>query len=251
MTSETRTGPVSLILGGTGAVGRALAELLSERGHQVIIGGRDRQKLDSLSASHRFDTVFADADVPGSIDAAIADVADQYGEVSGITNCIGSILLKPAHLTSDEDLEAVIRTNLLSSFSVIRGAARCMRKTGGAVVLVSTAAAAVAIPNHEAIAAAKGGVEGLARSAAATYAGSGIRVNVVAPGLVKSEMSRSIWSNDLPAKASEKMHALGRLGEPTDIASMIAWLLDPANNWITGQVIGIDGGLGSVLQKQR
>lgn len=250
MTSEA-TQPISLILGGTGAVGQALASLLLEKGHQVIVAGRNREKLDSLAQTYRVNAVVADADRGGSIDAAIADVADQYGSLSGIANCIGSILLKPAHLTSDDDLETVIRTNLTSSFSTIRGAAKCMRKTGGSVVLVSTAAARIGIPNHEAIAAAKAGVEGLALSAAATYARSGIRVNVVAPGLVKSGMSRSIWSNEASAKASENMHALGRLGEPSDVASMIAWLMDPVNSWITGQVIGIDGGLGSVLQKQR
>ena len=251
MISSQSMEPVSLVLGGTGAVGMALASMLVDRGHQVIVGGRNQDKLDSVAQAIQVDTVFADADQDGSIDAAIADVASQYGSISGIANCIGSILLKPAHLTSDAEFEGVIRTNLLSSFATIRGASRCMRKTGGAVVLVSTAAARIGIPNHEAIAAAKAGVEGLTRSAASTYAKSGIRVNAVAPGLVKSEMSRSIWSNDLAAKASQKMHALGRLGEPTDVASMIAWLMDPANSWATGQVIAIDGGLGSVLQKQR
>lgn len=94
-------------------------------------------------------------------------------------------------------------------------------------------------------------MEGLARSAAASYASAGIRVNAVAPGLVKSQMSRSIWANEPTAAASVGMHALGRLGEPRDVASMIAWLLDPANDWITGQVIAVDGGLGSVLPRQR
>lgn len=145
----------------------------------------------------------------------------------------------------------VLQANLYSSFATIRGAANAMRDTAGSVVLVSTAAARIGIPNHEAIAAAKAGVEGLARSAAASYASKGIRVNVVAPGLVKSEMSRSIWANESAAAASVEMHALGRLGEPQDIASMIVWLLNPANDWITGQVIGIDGGLGSVLPRQR
>lgn len=242
---------VSLILGGTGSVGSELTRVLRERGHKVVVGGRNREKLDAISAEQDIDTVLLDAHQPGTIEAAIADVAAQHGLVTGIANCIGSILLKPAHLTSDDEFEDILRTNLHSSFQTIRGAAKCMRKSGGSVVLVSTAAAGVGIPSHEAIAAAKAGVEGLARSAAATYARSGMRVNVVAPGLVKSEMSRNIWSNERAAEASLNMHALGRLGEPGDIASMIAWLMDPANNWITGQVIGIDGGLGSVMQRQR
>ena len=94
-------------------------------------------------------------------------------------------------------------------------------------------------------------MEGLARSAAVTYANAGIRINVVAPGLVKSEMSRKIWDNEPAAAALREMHALGKLGEPRDVASLIVWLIDPANDWITGQIIGIDGGLSSVLQRQR
>jgi 3-oxoacyl-[acyl-carrier protein] reductase len=222
-----------------------------DRGHQVVVGGRNREKLDALAAEHRVGTAFVDADQPDTIEAAIAEVATEHGPITGIANCIGSILLKPAHMTSDSEFDDILRTNLHSSFQVIRGSARCMRKTGGSVVLVSTAAARIGIPNHEAIAAAKAGVEGLARSAAATYARFGMRVNVVSPGLVKSEMSRQIWENERAAAASERMHALGRLGEPRDIASMIAVLMDPTNDWITGQVIGVDGGLGSVIQQQR
>ena len=111
---------------------------------------------------------------------------------------------------------------------------------------MATAAARVGLPSHEAIAAAKAGVIGLVRSAAASYAGRGIRVNAVAPGLVKTPLTEKIWSHSKSAEASRSMHALGRLGEPRDIASMICWLLQPENDWVTGQVIGIDGGLGSV-----
>ena len=96
------------------------------------------------------------------------------------------------------------------------------------------------------IAAAKAGVEGLARSAAATYAGAGIRVNAVAPGLVRTPLSERITSNPAGEKASLAMHALGRLGEPGDVASLIAWLLAEENTWVTGQVLGVDGGLGSL-----
>lgn len=243
--------PVTIVLGGTGAVGQKLATLLKTAGHHVVIGGRDQEKLRHATEEFGSETIEIDAGQPESIEQGISEVAKSHGAVSGIANCIGSILLKPAHLTTNEEFADVLQTNLWSSFVTIRAAAKAMRKTGGSVVLVSTAATRIGIPNHEAIAAAKAGVEGLARSAAATYAGAGIRVNVVAPGLVKSEISRSIWDNETAAAASRQMHALGRLGEPRDVASMIAWLLDPANDWITGQVIGIDGGLGCVIQRQR
>jgi NAD(P)-dependent dehydrogenase (short-subunit alcohol dehydrogenase family) len=124
-----------------------------------------------------------------------------------------------------------------------------MMKSGGAIVLVSSAAATVGLTNHEAIAAAKAGVEGLARSAAATYAGRGIRVNAVAPGLVRSGITAPVFANELALKASQAMHALPRLGEPQDVAGAIRWLLDA--DWVTGQVIGVDGGLARVRTRAK
>ncbi len=96
------------------------------------------------------------------------------------------------------------------------------------------------------LAAAKGGVISLALSAAATYARSNIRFNVVAPGLVRTPATTRITDNETNAKASLSMHPLGRFGEPDDIAAAIAWLLDPAQSWVTGQVIGVDGGLATL-----
>ena len=118
--------------------------------------------------------------------------------------------------------------------------------TGGSIVLCTTAAARTGMANHEAIAAATGGVMGLALSAAATYAPRNIRVNCVAPGLVDTPLAARITSNEGALKASTAMHALGRIGRPEEVASGIAWLLDPANSWVTGQVLGIDGGLGTL-----
>ena len=161
------------------------------------------------------------------------------------------MLLKPAHLTTDAEWNKTITTNLASSFSLIQAAARSLRRTGGSIVLVSSAAARIGLPNHEAIAAAKAGIIGLTLSAAATYAKQGIQVNAVAPGLVKSEMTRKLWETEEAAAMSSGMHPLGRLGEPDDVARVIAWLLSPANTWMTGQTIGVDGGLGSVLTRTK
>lgn len=117
---------------------------------------------------------------------------------------------------------------------------------GGSIVLVASAAAETGLANHEAIAAAKGGVAALARAAAATYAPHNVRVNAVAPGLVETPLTERITRSPAARESSQQMHAVGRLGTPNDVASLIAWLLNPENGWITGQVIGIDGGLSRV-----
>ena len=126
-----------------------------------------------------------------------------------------------------------------------------MKRSGGSVVLVSSAAARIGMPNHETIAAAKAGGEGLVVSAAASYANRGTRFNAVAPGLTKSNMTRHLWENESSAEASVRMHALGRLGESDEVASMIDWLLYDEAGWVTGQIFGVDGGLSSVLGRPR
>ena len=108
------------------------------------------------------------------------------------------------------------------------------------------AAARLGMANHEAIAAAKAGIQGLALSAAATYAPRNLRFNCVAPGLTRTPLTARITGNETVAKGSLAMHALGRFGDPADVASAIEWLLDPGQHWITGQILGVDGGLATV-----
>lgn len=115
---------------------------------------------------------------------------------------------------------------------------------GGSIVLVASAAAQIGLQNHEAIAAAKGAVIGLTLSAAATYARSQIRVNCVSPGLTETPLTSRITANEASRKASEAMHPLGRLGKPEDIVAAMMWLLSDDAGWVTGQVLGVDGGLG-------
>jgi 3-oxoacyl-[acyl-carrier protein] reductase len=212
--------------------------------------GRDEQKLQTLS--NELGQPYEAADLTDSEEltecfnkSLIVD-----GRIDAFVNCVGSILLKPAHLTTDAEFENTIRTNLFTSFAMLKAAVPILREHGGGIVLCASAAAEIGIANHEAIAAAKAGVIGLARSAAATYAPNNIRVNVISPGLVKTELTRKIWENTASAAASSAMHALQRFGDPHHIASLISWLIDPENNWITGQVIGVDGGLGHVLPRR-
>lgn len=238
------------ILGATGSIGRAVAARLDRQGRALTLVGRDFEKLAQLG--HELGQPMVPFDFQSS--DGLADglrTADETGEgYDGIVNCIGSLLLKPAHLTSDDEFRQTVETNLFTAFATVRAAGQLLRERGGTVVLFASAAAAVGLANHEAIAAAKAGIIGLARSAAATYATSNVRFNVVSPGLVRTELTRRIWEQPTMCEASKAMHALGRLGEPEQIASLVCWLLDPENDWVTGQVFGVDGGLAHVRSRK-
>ncbi len=237
-----------VVLGATGGVGTALCRRLARRETPLVLAGRDESKLADLANDLDIDTSTALVDLadPATIQTAIEQAAAEPGRVDGVANCIGSVLVKPAHRTSDAEWRDTLSINLDSAFAVVRAAAQAMRRNGGSIVLVSSAAARVGLPNHEAIAAAKGGVMGLTLSAAATYAMRGIRVNCVAPGLTETQATEALTANETSREASERMHALGRLGQPDEVASMIDWLLAVDNAWVTGQVFGVDGGLASV-----
>ncbi len=245
MTTSSREGTF-LILGANGGIGSEAARRLAGSGYRLALAGRSGNAVNALASSLNAAAFTADPTDPEAVNGLFDEIGKQIGSVIGAVNCVGSVLLKPAHLTSPDDWAQTIQVNLTSAFALVRAAGRHMRDRGGSVVLVSSAAALLGLPNHEAIAAAKAGVIGLARSAAATYAKAGIRFNVVAPGLVRTPATERIWKHEAAAEASRAMHPLGRLGEPEDVAGAIAWLLDPSQAWITGQVLGVDGGLSSL-----
>lgn len=238
--------PVYLLLGATGGIGAQVARRLADDGAQLILGARSEGDLDDLAADTDGEAVPLDATEFEQVEDAVSHAVDTYGRIDGVANFVGSILLKPAHLTSLDEYRTQIEKNLDTAFNTVKASARPMMKQGGSIVLMSSAVARTGLKNHEAIAAAKGGVTGLMRAAAATYAGRGVRVNAVAPGLVESRMSEQILSSEAGRKKSEQMHALGRVGTPEDVAPAVTWLLDPSTDWVTGQVIGVDGGLGTL-----
>lgn len=238
-----------LIFGGAGGIGAATARRLVASGAKVALAGRTEASLTALATELGDNAAWfvADATDAAQVDATVDAARARFGRLDGIAHCVGSIVLKPAHLTRPEEFEQVVRVNLMSAFHVVRAAGRTMPAAGGgAVVLVSSAAARIGLANHEAIAAAKAGIEGLARSASATYAAKGVRVNVVAPGLVRTPLAARITGSPAAEQASVALHPVGRLGEPDDVAVAIAFLLDPAAAWTTGQVVGVDGGLGGL-----
>jgi NAD(P)-dependent dehydrogenase (short-subunit alcohol dehydrogenase family) len=235
-----------LVIGAAGGIGSALVRRLVASGGKVFLAGRDATRLETLATELGMPWGTVEATDPDAIDALADRATSELGGLDGLANCAGSILLKPAHLTSAADWNATIATNLTSAFGCVRAGGRLMKGEGGSVVLVSSAAARVGLANHEAIAAAKAGIIGLVLSAAATYAKQKVRFNAVAPGLVRTPLSKGLLSSELAEKASVGMHPLGRLGEPDEVAAAIQWFLDPAQGWITGQVLGIDGGLADL-----
>lgn len=240
------TNAVIVLVGATGGIGSAVARQLSARGARLVLAARDAGRLETLAAETGGTPHVVDATRSADVAQLFADTVAAHGRVDGVAHLVGSILLKPAHATTDDEWAETRTRNLDSAFFVLREAARVMQGTGGSIVLAASAAAQYGIANHEAIAAAKAGIIGLTLSAAATYAVRGIRVNAVAPGLVRTPAAARITGNELALKASVAMHALGRIGEPEDVAGAVTFLLDPGNTWMTGQVLGIDGGLAHV-----
>lgn len=225
-----------LIIAASSAIGQSVVELLKKQGDDVVTTAQNKDKItpDFILDASDFN--------------AVDDVFEQAGPLDGVVNCAGSLLLKSAHATSFEEFQKTINASLTTSFATVRAAGKRMN-SGGSVVLIASAAALTGLANHEAIAAAKAGIIGLAQSAAASYASSQLRVNVVAPGMVRTPLTDSLLSNEFAAKASIAMHAMGRIGDPSDIARAILFFLNPANSWVTGQVLAVDGGLSSVRPK--
>ena len=236
---------IVLLFGGAGGIGSALARKLGQRGDTVILAGRNATRLAETAAPLGMEHAVCDVTQSAAVDALVADVVARHGHLDGVAHCVGSILLKPAHLTSDAEWAETLSLNLTSAFHVLRASVRAM-KNGGSIALVSSVAARRGLANHEAIAAAKAGLIGLTLSAAASYARQRIRVNCVAPGLVRTPLSSALTANEATLKFSTALHPLGRIGEPDDVASALAWMLSPEQSWVTGQVLGIDGGMGSV-----
>lgn len=242
MDNET---PVYVVLGATGGIGSELCRRLSESGARIVAGARDEEKLASLEKECGAVTSVLDATKTKEVDALFEKAVEELGRVDGAANCVGSFMLKPAHLTTENEFAETLSLNLNTAFGTVKAAAKHM-PDGGSVVLISSVAARVGLANHEAVAAAKGAVIGLTLASAASYVSRGLRFNAVAPGLIQTQMTANVTRSDTARQASLDLHPLGRLGEPEDIASAIAWLLDPAQSWMTGQVIGVDGGLSTL-----
>lgn len=238
-----------LILGGSGGVGSALAHTLADRGTPVHLFGREQARLEAV-ASEIGGAPVTSVDVTDgpALTAAIAAAGDLEGGIGGLAYCVGSIVLKPLKRAREEEFVEAFRLNSVGAALAVQAAEPALRRGKGSVVLFSTIAAGSGFTNHVVTAAAKGATEALTRSMAADLAPD-VRVNCIAPSLLRTPLARSLTENEAMAKSIAQLHPISRLGEAQDAAGLAAFLLSPESGWITGQVIAVDGGRSSLRVK--
>lgn len=226
-----------IVIGGSSGIGLALALRLKSAGNSVWVLSRTQPATLSEAG---IEYIEWDATQPFAV-AGLPDV------VHGLAYCPGSITLKPFHGLKHDDFQKDLDINLFGAIKSIQGLLPALKKANGAsVVLFSTVAVQTGMPYHASIAAAKGAIEGLTRSLAAEYAPAGIRTNAVAPSLTDTPLAGRLLASPEKQEAAAKRHPLGRVGQADDIAAMAAFLLGTESSWITGQILAVDGGMGSL-----
>ena len=250
--SETRVGRKGvglasvIIFGGAGGIGSAIARRLMARGDMPFLVGRNGTKLDALARETGARSMVADVTDPAAIEAAVA-AAD--GAVAGLVYAVGTINLKPIGSLTAVDFERDWRVNALGAALAMKAAETVLKQVEGAsAVLFSTVAVRQGFAAHASVSMAKGAVEGLTLALAAELAPK-IRVNCIAPSLTRTPLAEALTRNEALSKGVAETHALRRLGEAEDIAGLAAFLLGPDSAWITGQVIGVDGGRSTLRTK--
>ncbi|MDC0492603.1 SDR family oxidoreductase [Candidatus Pseudothioglobus singularis] len=228
-----------LIFGATGAIGSSLAQQLKKSGQDAHLVARNEDELKSISENLGFTFTVADVLEDGFIDKIKSDTADF--DISGLAYCIGSIDLKPIKRVTESDLHQCMKLNLYSAIDAIKGFQDDLKTNNGSIVLFSSVAAQKGFTNHTIIATAKAAIEGLTVTLAAEFAPN-IRVNCIAPSLTNSKIAQSMLKNPIIAEALAKAHPLKRVGEGKDSASIAKFLLSDESSWVTGQIIGVDGG---------
>jgi NAD(P)-dependent dehydrogenase (short-subunit alcohol dehydrogenase family) len=224
-----------LIVGASSGIGKSVAELSVQKGANVFVASRSEPQISG--------TTYIQLDIE-NLENELESLPDV---LHGVVYAPGSINLKPFHRIKLEDFQADLNINLLGAIKVLQACFTRLKKAEGAsVVLYSTVAVHTGMNFHSSIATAKGAVEGLGKSLAAEWASLGIRVNVLAPSLTDTPLAERLLATDEKKEASDKRHPIGRYGQPKDLGHMTTLLLSDDGSWITGQIIGIDGGMSTL-----
>jgi NAD(P)-dependent dehydrogenase (short-subunit alcohol dehydrogenase family) len=238
---------VLLVTGAAGGLGRALVAKAEPLGVKIAAVGRSEEKLREVFGEKHLQIV-ADVSTHEGAHTAVAKCTETLGAPTQFAHCVGNIVLAPAARTTEVQYRDVMRANLDSAFfmlSSVIAAARAANQSAS-LCFVSTIAAQIGIANHEAVAAAKGGLEAMVRSAAATYAANRIRINAVAPGLMDTPAAAKFLSTPTLREASAKQYPLGTIGTADEIAEVMLWLLSDAAKRVTGQTWTVDGGFTAI-----
>jgi NAD(P)-dependent dehydrogenase (short-subunit alcohol dehydrogenase family) len=235
---------IALVTGASGGIGRALARQLQARGCRVAAVGRDAARLADVAATVR---ITADTTTPEGATLAIAVCQEALGAAPiQLAHCVGSTLIAPLHRTRLDAYREVMRVNLDGAVFMLQAWIAALQGRPGAAVFASSVVARIGVANHEAIAAAKGGVEALVRSAAATYAAQGLRINAVAPGMTDTPMTAGMLKLPAMREGAARQYPLGGVQTADQVADAMAWLLGDGAARLTGQVIAVDGGFTTV-----
>ena len=232
-----------LIFGATGAVGSSLAKLMSSGSGACHLIGKNEEEISKLSDETGHSYSIADVLDENFIEKIEQDVGEF--EISGIAYCIGSIDLKPINLISKKDVLKCFSLNLFPIYDIVKKFHPSLKKNKGSIVLFSTVAVKQGFPNHSIISPAKASLEGLMVSLASELSPS-VRVNCIAPSMSNSKMASKILKNPKIAEGIAKQHPLKRVGEGKDSAALAKFLLSEESSWITGQIIGVDGGRSNI-----
>jgi len=217
---------------------------LRARGLRVAAVGRDAATLADVAADAH---IALDCTTPEGAAQALLACRQALGAApSLLAHAVGSTLIAPLHRTRVDAAREVLRVNLESSLWVLQAWITALEGGPGAAVFASSVVARIGVGQHEAIAAAKGGVEALVRAAAATYAAQGVRVNAVAPGLTETPMTAAMLKLPALREAAGRQYPLGGVQSAEDVAAVMDFLLSPASGRLTGQVIAVDGGFTTV-----
>jgi NAD(P)-dependent dehydrogenase (short-subunit alcohol dehydrogenase family) len=233
-----------LIFGGVGGIGGELARRLSAAGHRVAITSRDLERAKAFAGPLGAVPIAVDVLDEASIAASISGAAPS-GRLAGLVYAVGSIPLKPLARATSADFIETYRLNVVGAALAVQHAAPYLKAAAGAVVLFSSVAATQGFPNHSIIGSAKAAVSGLTLALAADLAPR-VRVNAIAPSLSLTPLGSLIAGSEKMVEAMAEMHPLKRLGTAEDSAALAAFLLSRDASWITGQVIAVDGGRGSL-----